>query len=116
MRRLRNGSDPGGLPNRNNVLLFVGTGSSRNGGYRMSVYPPYMVAAYDRGRELNRCRNEGCGRMWEPDKNDPRILRCPHSCTMKRAATVEVLQFELDRQAEAERARRDRASRTVAAE
>ncbi len=69
----------------------------------MSTYPPHMAAAKDRGREIRRCPNVGCGLMRQPDTNDPRILRCNRSCTMQRAKTIEFTRDEIERKKERER-------------
>ena len=46
---------------------------------------PYGV---DITSDTTKCRNEGCMLDWVPDAKG--ILRCPKSCTMKRAADVPV--------------------------
>lgn len=61
----------------------------------MSLMPPHAAADHDKGRDVNRCPNEGCGLQLRPDKGDPRILRCPSACTMRRAKTIEFTQLEL---------------------
>jgi hypothetical protein len=66
----------------------------------MSLIPPHAAAAYDRGRDVLLCRNNGCGLVWQVGKDG--IMRCPPTCQMQRAKTIKITRSELE-----EKARRD---------
>lgn len=58
--------------------------SSRSNGVGY-VIPPHTVGDFDIKRDVNRCKNEGCGDRWVPDGA---VLRCPRDVLGKRTCQL----------------------------